>query len=131
MSRKDPQIHVRIPHDLKTKLEESAKLAKRSLNAEVSKRLLSTFVDSNKGYGYDEDDYERDIFEAQQSIKQREEDLDKLPPDVDPIERAIFRYELRKAEHYLECLENDLEDFRNRETLYREIYYPNEEDEEP
>ena len=129
MSKKDHQIHVRIPHDLKTKLEESAKLAKRSMNAEVSKRLLSTFIDSNRGYGYDEGDYERDIFEAQQSIKQREADLAKLPPDADPIERAIFRYELRKAEHYLDYLKNELEDFHNREKLYREIYHFNEDDE--
>lgn len=39
MTKNESQIHVRVPDDLKSHLEESAKISGRSLNAEVVKRL--------------------------------------------------------------------------------------------
>ncbi|MBD1590179.1 Arc family DNA-binding protein [Pseudomonas typographi] len=39
MSREDSQFKLRMPPELREKIEESAKLAKRSLNAEIVARL--------------------------------------------------------------------------------------------
>lgn len=43
MKRTDPQFKLRIPEDLKAKVEESAKANHRSLNAEIVARLESSF----------------------------------------------------------------------------------------
>ncbi|EDZ5087522.1 Arc family DNA-binding protein, partial [Salmonella enterica] len=43
MSREDPQMKVRLPADLKEKLEVAAKENKRSMNAEVVHRLKESF----------------------------------------------------------------------------------------
>ncbi|SFC84748.1 Arc-like DNA binding domain-containing protein [Pseudomonas citronellolis] len=43
MSRIDPQFNLRIPADLKSRVEEAAKLNKRSATAEIIARLEETF----------------------------------------------------------------------------------------
>ncbi|EAB5934897.1 DNA-binding protein [Salmonella enterica subsp. salamae] len=43
MSREDPQMKVRLPAELKEKLEVAAKENKRSMNAEVVHRLKESF----------------------------------------------------------------------------------------
>lgn len=48
MKKKDIQFNVRIPEDLKIKIDEVAKLNQRSINAEIMSRLYDSFtVDDN------------------------------------------------------------------------------------
>lgn len=43
MARSDPQINIRIPQELKARIEEAAKANGRSMNAELVARLQTTF----------------------------------------------------------------------------------------
>jgi len=43
MARTDPQANLRIPADLKERLEEAAQAGRRSLNAEIVARLQGSF----------------------------------------------------------------------------------------
>ncbi|WP_241575029.1 Arc family DNA-binding protein [Rosenbergiella nectarea] len=43
MSREDPQLRIRLPTDLKEKIEKSAKQNSRSMNSEIVNRIESTF----------------------------------------------------------------------------------------
>ncbi|CNI02408.1 Rha family transcriptional regulator [Yersinia frederiksenii] len=43
MSREDPQLRIRLPIELKEKIEESAKTNNRSMNAEIVQRLDMSF----------------------------------------------------------------------------------------
>lgn len=45
MSREDPQFRIRLPAELKEKIEDSAKGNNRSLNAEIVFRLDASFLD--------------------------------------------------------------------------------------
>lgn len=47
----DPQFKLRVPPELKTKIEESAKLHNRSMNADMVARLEASFSDSSLGVG--------------------------------------------------------------------------------
>lgn len=44
MSREDPQLRIRLPIELKEKIEETAKANNRSMNAEIVRRLESSFL---------------------------------------------------------------------------------------
>ncbi|AYY47423.1 TPA: Arc family DNA-binding protein [Citrobacter freundii] len=44
MSREDPQLRIRLPIELKEKIEESAKANSRSMNAEIVQRLERTYL---------------------------------------------------------------------------------------
>ena len=44
MSREDPQLRIRLPVELKEKIEETAKSNNRSMNAEIVKRLDDSFL---------------------------------------------------------------------------------------
>ncbi|EPP6257999.1 Arc family DNA-binding protein [Cronobacter sakazakii] len=44
MSREDPQLRIRLPIELKEKIEEIAKANNRSMNAEIVQRLASSFL---------------------------------------------------------------------------------------
>lgn len=44
MSRSDPQFKLRMPVALRAQVEQSAKTARRSLNAEIVIRLESSFA---------------------------------------------------------------------------------------
>lgn len=46
MSREDQQMKVRLPADLKQRIEEAAGTARRSLNAEIVARLQESFAPS-------------------------------------------------------------------------------------
>ncbi len=48
MQRTDPQYKLRIPEDIKSKLEDSAKLNRRSLNAEIVARLENSLLDDQR-----------------------------------------------------------------------------------
>ena len=48
MARTDPQFNVRMPADLKEKIEEAAKSSGRSINAEIITRLESTLLDQSE-----------------------------------------------------------------------------------
>lgn len=50
MSRTDPQFNLRIPAELKAKVEEAAKLNKRSATAEIIARIEETFVRDDDAY---------------------------------------------------------------------------------
>lgn len=43
MKREDPQFKLRLPEDLKTKLDEAAAASQRSISAEIVHRLTTTF----------------------------------------------------------------------------------------
>lgn len=43
MARTDPQVNLRIPADLKERLEDAAQAGRRSLNAEIVARLQDSF----------------------------------------------------------------------------------------
>lgn len=45
MSREDPQLRIRLPIELKEKIEVSAKNNNRSMNAEIVQRLERTYLD--------------------------------------------------------------------------------------
>lgn len=45
MSREDPQFRIRLPTELKGKIEQAAKESNRSLNAEIVFRLDASFMD--------------------------------------------------------------------------------------
>ncbi|AXD45786.1 Arc family DNA-binding protein [Salmonella enterica] len=47
--RDDPQLRVRIPEDLKAKLEQCARENKRTLTAEIVDRLMVTLEQDNFG----------------------------------------------------------------------------------
>ncbi|HBM7604697.1 TPA: Arc family DNA-binding protein [Enterobacter hormaechei subsp. xiangfangensis] len=44
MSREDPQLRIRLPVELKEKIEDSAKVNNRSMNAEIVQRLDGSFL---------------------------------------------------------------------------------------
>ncbi len=44
MARTDPQANLRIPAELKARLEDAARDARRSLNAEIVARLQESFA---------------------------------------------------------------------------------------
>ena len=44
MSREDPQLRIRLPIELKEKIEDSAKVNNRSMNAEIVQRLDGSFL---------------------------------------------------------------------------------------
>lgn len=44
MSREDPQLRIRLPYELKEKIEGSAKANNRSMNAEIVQRLESSLL---------------------------------------------------------------------------------------
>ncbi|CQI98059.1 Arc family DNA-binding protein [Yersinia frederiksenii] len=44
MSREDPQLRIRLPIELKDKIEEAAKVNSRSMNAEIVQRLDVSFL---------------------------------------------------------------------------------------
>ncbi|WP_145590732.1 Arc family DNA-binding protein [Yersinia aleksiciae] len=44
MSREDPQLRIRLPIELKEKIEDSAKENNRSMNAEIVQRLDASFL---------------------------------------------------------------------------------------
>ncbi|EMZ3532588.1 Arc family DNA-binding protein [Enterobacter hormaechei] len=44
MSREDPQLRIRLPVELKEKIEDSAKANNRSMNAEIVQRLDGSFL---------------------------------------------------------------------------------------
>ncbi|WP_410707008.1 Arc family DNA-binding protein [Citrobacter braakii] len=45
MSREDPQLRIRLPVELKEKIEFSSKSNNRSMNAEIVQRLERTYLD--------------------------------------------------------------------------------------
>ena len=50
MSREDPQLRIRLPAELKEKIEASSKLNNRSMNAEIVTRLnFSYLIETDKG----------------------------------------------------------------------------------
>lgn len=44
MAREDPQMKLRLPPELKARVEEAARAAGRSINAEIVQRLQASFV---------------------------------------------------------------------------------------
>jgi tRNA 2-selenouridine synthase SelU len=49
MKQTDPQYKLRIPQDLKDRIEQAAKLSGRSMNAEIVKRLQGSYQTDAQG----------------------------------------------------------------------------------
>lgn len=60
MSREDPQLRIRLPSDLKEKIEEAAKSNNRSMNAEIVQRLDASFLNEIQ---------EDEVISAQEAIQ--------------------------------------------------------------
>lgn len=60
MSREDPQLRIRLPVELKEKIEEVSKTNARSMNAEIVQRLEASFA---------EEIYENEVISAQEAIQ--------------------------------------------------------------
>lgn len=54
MARTDPQLNIRLPADLKEKLERVAKMSGRSVTAEIVKRLGESFERPSSTYTHDD-----------------------------------------------------------------------------
>ena len=66
MSREDPQLKLRLPPDLKSRVEDAAKANNRSMNAEIVSRLEQTFGQQFVLRTSEEiRDYAKKIFEEQ------------------------------------------------------------------
>ena len=57
MARIDPQLKLRLPVELKAQVEVCAQRSKRSLNAEIVRRLEWTLNDGRNSYEVDGPDY--------------------------------------------------------------------------
>ncbi|HHG8879940.1 Arc family DNA-binding protein [Citrobacter portucalensis] len=85
MSREDPQLRVRLPQELKNNIKESAKLNRRSINAEIVTRLSHTFQTDNKNSIDNELAIQRNISNITESLLQAE-----LPEYVATLSKLIM-----------------------------------------
>lgn len=65
MSRKDPQVNIRLPEDLKAELHEIAEFNSRSVNAEIVLRLQVSLLKEKSDIGIISADVAKEL--AQQS----------------------------------------------------------------
>ena len=85
MSREDPQLRVRLPPELKNDLTESAKLNRRSINAEIVTRLSQTFQEKTNNSVDNELAIVRNISSIPEGILQEE-----LPEYVATLSKLIL-----------------------------------------
>jgi hypothetical protein len=69
MSREDPQLRIRLPIELKEKIEDAAKSNNRSMNAEIVQRLDNSFLSELR---------EDEVISAQDAIQLVEKARDEL-----------------------------------------------------
>lgn len=100
MARIDPQLKLRLPVELKAQVEVCAQRSKRSLNAEIVRRLEWTLNDGRNSYEVDGPDYPdrlRELGNPQQylfpSSRYAEEDFPDAPESNEDLtidERALL-----------------------------------------
>lgn len=78
MSREDPQMKIRLPADLKRKIEEAADEAKRTMNAEIVSRLEASFLRSGEGLG----EASILLMRAQQELERSMAEINQTIPDI-------------------------------------------------
>lgn len=99
MSREDPQLRIRLPIELKEKIEGSAKDNKRSMNAEIIFRLnLSYLLDEDKSMFKVVAEPDSFVDHAEKILKARVEE--ELPSFLELMSKKImtdeFKEELKK-----------------------------------
>lgn len=100
MSREDPQLRIRLPIELKERIEDAAKSNNRSMNAEIVKRLDTSFLSEIK------DDEVISAHEAMKMAENAKEEISGI------IFKRTFEEINKKARmgHKEFCIElNDLE----------------------
>lgn len=96
--RDDPQFRIRLPADLKKKIEESAKAFGRSLNTEIEQRLDFTFNALREGLTSDLKYVEQEVAMAEKELRIAEAVYeDAINSNADSVEKSIARYEVKKA----------------------------------
>lgn len=99
MSREDPQLRIRLPAELKEKVENSAKVNNRSMNAEIIFRLnLSYLLDEDKSMFKGVAEPNSYVEHAEKVLQSRIEEA--LPSFLEVMSKKImtdeFREELKK-----------------------------------
>lgn len=94
MSRQDPQFNLRIPFELKARVEEAAKENKRSATAEIIARLEASFALSIPAAGSSFEDLKRQYLDVGSQISNlrrvmhgREAGLEQLKAQLDYLTR--------------------------------------------
>ncbi|WP_046620295.1 MULTISPECIES: Arc family DNA-binding protein [Klebsiella pneumoniae complex] len=94
MSREDPQLRIRLPIELKDKIEASAKANNRSMNAEIIFRLnLSYLLDEDKSMFTEVAETNSYVQHAERVLKSRIEES--LPSFLELMAKKIMTDEFR------------------------------------
>lgn len=127
--RDDPQFRIRLPADLKKRIEESAKASGRSLNTEIEKRLDFTFSVFGKGFAPSPEEIQNSLSQAMEELRiAQEAQKEANKESVDPVERAIARYEVKRAREKILYYKHKLREvlsvteFMSNHSRNREIY---------
>lgn len=124
--RDDPQFRIRLPADLKKKIEESAKAAGRSLNTEIEKRLEHTFLKHYPSPPRNRGAYLKTIDDTKKSIERWNGIIQNIPESFGEIERAIALYELTKELEKLDKLHEYLKEYDERQEFLKTFYNEDE-----
>ncbi len=96
MSREDPQLRIRLPIELKEKIEGSAKANNRSMNAEIIFRLnLSYLLEEDKSFYTTTAEPDSFVDHAEKLLKKRVEE--ELPSFLDLMSKKIMTDEFKEA----------------------------------
>ncbi|EPH1023419.1 Arc family DNA-binding protein [Enterobacter hormaechei] len=96
MSRDDPQLRIRLPIELKEKIEGSTKANNRSMNAEIIFRLnLSYLLEEDKSFYTTTAEPDSFVDHAEKLLKKRVEE--ELPSFLDLMSKKIMTDELKEA----------------------------------
>ncbi|BDC21828.1 regulatory protein Mnt [Klebsiella pneumoniae] len=94
MSREDPQLRIRLPSELKDKIEASAKANNRSMNAEIIFRInLSYLLDEDKSMFTTVAEPNSYVGHAERVLKSRVEES--LPSFLELMAKKIMTDEFR------------------------------------
>ncbi|MCX8667082.1 Arc family DNA-binding protein [Acetobacteraceae bacterium B3987] len=110
--RDDPQFRIRLPADLKKKIEESAKASGRSLNTEIEQRLDFTFNVLREGVTSNLKYVDQEVAIAKKELRVAEAAYeDAINSNADSVEKAIARYEVKRALENLKiskCMQSEM-----------------------
>ncbi|SMF93936.1 Arc-like DNA binding domain-containing protein [Methylomagnum ishizawai] len=90
MSREAPQMKIRLPEDLKARIEESAYQNRRSMNAEIVARLEASYAPAAselKEYAKDQEERLASMLaeKLRADFKRLEEEIRKNPVDLSKL----------------------------------------------
>ena len=111
MARTDPQFNVRMPADLKEKIEEAAKSSGRSINAEIITRLESTLLDQSEDV----------LLPAEKARMLADSSKEKLPNNILRVAASQIRHavSLGRTSAFLDISEFELDSMDD--DVYEEI----------